>query len=62
MQSKQLKMDGWTTCDFTSSLTVIHLNQDDGWVIMKDCVQWIPFTTEKDSRLQRGSNSGPLGQ
>ena len=33
-------MDGWMTCDFTSFLTVSQSYQDDGWMIMKSCVQW----------------------
>ena len=33
-------MDGWMTCDFTSFLTVFQSYQDDGWMIMKGCVQW----------------------
>ena len=35
-----LLMDGWMTCDFTSFSTVFQLNQDDGRLIMKGCVQW----------------------
>ena len=32
-------MNGWMTCDFTSFSTVFQLNQDNGGMIMKDCVQ-----------------------
>ena len=35
--------DGWMTCGFTSFSTVFQSYQDDGWVIMKGCVQWNPF-------------------
>ena len=37
-----LNMYGWVTCDFTSCSTVFQLHRDDGWVIMKGCVQWNP--------------------
>ena len=33
-------MDGWTTCDFTSFLTVFQSYQDDVRMMMKGCVQW----------------------
>ena len=33
-------MDGWMTCDFTSFSTVFQSYQDDGRLIMEDCVQW----------------------
>ena len=32
-------MAGWMTCDFTSFSTVFQSYQDDGRLIMKDCVQ-----------------------
>ena len=32
-------MDGWMICDFMSFSTVFQSYQDDGWVIMKGCVQ-----------------------
>ena len=32
--------DGWMICDFTSFSTVFQSYQEDGWVIMKGCVQW----------------------
>ena len=35
-------MDGWMICNFTSFSTVFQSNQDDGRMIMKDCVQWDP--------------------
>ena len=35
-------MDGWMDSDFTSFSTVFHLYQDDGWMIMRGCVQWNP--------------------
>ena len=28
--------------DFTFFSTVFHANQDDGWKIIKGCVQWYP--------------------
>ena len=34
--------DGCMTSDFTFFLTVFQSYQDDGWVIMKGCVLWIP--------------------
>ena len=34
--------DGWMTCDFTSFSTVFQSYQDNGRMIMKDCVQWNP--------------------
>ena len=37
------------TCDFTSFSTVFQSYQDDGWVIMKGCVQWTPFMAGKIS-------------
>ena len=33
-------LDGWTTCDCTSFLTVFQSYQDDVRMIMKGCVQW----------------------
>ena len=46
------------TCDFTSFSAVIQSYQDDGRLIMKDCVHGAPFMVEKISvRLERGSNS-----
>ena len=47
------------TYDFTSFSTVFQLYQDDGGEIMKGCVQG---NGQKDFRLKRGSNPGPLGQ
>ena len=41
------------TCDFTSFSTIFQSYQDDGRMIMKDYVQWNPFTVEKIS-LQAG--------
>ena len=35
----RLSDDGWMTCDFTSLSTVFQSYQDDGWIIMKGCVQ-----------------------
>ena len=35
-------MAGWITCNFTFFSTVFQSYQDDGRVIMKDCVQWNP--------------------
>ena len=36
-------MDGWMIYDFTSFSTVVQLNQDDGQLMMKGCVQWNPI-------------------
>ena len=33
-------------CDFTSFSTVFQSYQDDGWMLMKGCVQWNPFRIE----------------
>ena len=35
-------MDGWMTCDFTPYLKVFQSYLDNGWVIMRGCVQWNP--------------------
>ena len=35
-------MDGWMTGNFTSFSTVFQSYQDDGRVLMKGCVQWVP--------------------
>ena len=35
-------MDGWMICDFTCFCTVFRSYQDDGRMIMKDCVQRNP--------------------
>ena len=40
---------GRMTCDFTSFSTVFQSYQDNGRVIMKNCVQWNPFAIEKTS-------------
>ena len=32
--------DGWMTCNFTSFSTVFQSYQEDGRLIMKNCVQW----------------------
>ena len=37
------------TCDFKAFPTVLQSYQDDGWMIMKDCVRWNPDTVEKIS-------------
>ena len=39
-------------------LTVFLAYQDDGQVIMKDCVQWNPFTIEKISATQERLEPG----
>ena len=45
-------------CDFTSFSTVFQSYQDDGWLLMKDCVcDGILFTVEKIS-----PHAGPLDQ
>ena len=35
-------MAGWMICDFTSFSTVFQSYQDDGRMVLKDCVQWNP--------------------
>ena len=35
-------MDRWMTSNFTSFLIVFQSYQDNGWMIMKDCVQSNP--------------------
>ena len=35
-------MDVWMTCDFMTFSTVFQSYQEDGRIIMKDCVQWNP--------------------
>ena len=52
----------WMTCDFTSFSTVFQLYQDNDRMIMTGCVQWNLVYGWKDSRLERGSNPGPLDQ
>ena len=49
------------TCDFTSFSKVFLSYQDDGRLIMKDCVQWSSFTVEKISP-RAGIELGPLDQ
>ena len=41
-------MDGWITFDFTSFITVFQLYQDDGRVIIKDCLQGNPVYGVED--------------
>ena len=58
--------DGWMTCDFTSCSTVFQSYQDDGWMIIKGCVQgsvqgslvycW------KDLLIKQSSSPGPIDQ
>ena len=36
-------LDGWMTCDSTSFSIVFWSYQEDGWMIMKGCVQWNPI-------------------
>lgn len=52
------KRDRWWTSDFTSVVTVFHLDQDDGMMIMKGFVQWNPVYGWKQSRLQLDWNLG----
>ena len=33
---------GWMTCDVTSFYNRFQSYQDDGWIIIKGCVQWNP--------------------
>ena len=46
------KVDGWKTCKFTSFFTVFQSYQDNGWVIINDCVQ-NPFMIKKIPTLNR---------
>ena len=57
-----VEMGGWMTCNFTSFSTVFKSYQDNGWPIMKGCVQWSLYYGQKDFRLKQGSNQGPLDQ
>ena len=41
-------IDGWITFDFTSFITVFQSYQDDGQVIIKDCLQWNPVYGVED--------------
>ena len=34
-----IRLLGWMPCNFMSFLTVFQSYQDDGWMIMKGCVQ-----------------------
>ena len=34
---------GWVTCNFTSFSTVFQSYQDNGWMIMKGCMQFNPI-------------------
>ena len=47
---------GWMTCDCNALLKVSQSYQDDGWVIMKGCVQWNLFYGWTDFRIKRGWN------
>ena len=49
------------TCDFISFSTVFQSYQDDGWMIMKGCVQWSLISDEKIS-LRAGLELGTLDQ
>lgn len=57
-------MDGWMARwrEFTSLWKVFQPYQNDGWVILKGCMQWNPFSDWKDPRLERVSNPWPLDQ
>ena len=46
-------MVGQKTCDFKAFSTVFQSYQDNGQMIMKDCVQWNPFKVEKISPRAR---------
>ena len=46
--------------DFTSFSTVFQSYQDNGWMIMKGCVQWNLIFSQKDFRLKLGLNMGLL--
>ena len=46
-----LAMDEWPGTSFSS---VFQSYQEDGWVIMKGCLQWYPNYNCKDLRLRQG--------
>ena len=43
LNTQTREMNGWMICDFTSFSTVFQSYQDDGQMIMKDCVPWNSF-------------------
>ena len=46
-------MDGWKEdLEFYILLIVFQSYQDDGWVIMNGCVQWMPVYDRKDPCLR----------
>ena len=64
-------LGSWTTLEinirkylakFTSLATVFQSYQEDGWVIMKGCVQQNPVYDTKNLGLGWGSNQGLLAQ
>ena len=57
-------MDGWIEDTILRLQYASHIRttDDDGWVIIKGCVQWNPFTIEKEPRLKWVPNQGPQDQ
>ena len=53
---------GWMTCNCNALLKVFQSYQDDGWVIIKGCVQWNLFYGWTDFRIKRGWNPLLLDQ
>ena len=51
-------MDGWMICDFTSFSTLFQSYQENGRMIVKDCVQWNPIRLKR-FRLKRDSDLRP---
>ena len=48
--------------DFTSFFTVFQSYQNDGCVILKSCLQWIPVGNYKGPGFLWASNPGQLDQ
>ena len=50
--------DGWMICNSTAFLTVFQSYNDDGWKIIKGCMQWFKIYDSKDYLIQHGLESG----
>ena len=51
-----IRQDWWMDdLGFYILSTLFHSYQDNGWMIMKGCVQWNPIYEWKDPRLRQGS-------
>ena len=55
-------MDEWKACDITSFLKVFKSYQEDGWAILKGCMQWNPVYSWIDFHLQQDLDSRTLDQ